>query len=580
MLSDRFRRLLNQDWHPRSLKDLVGFLDMLDDYMPPAEASRLYDMAGHSLAAAREQEKNATRRQILAHLLTDASTFPDHDRYSSLIDRMTPTEAAKVCDQVARLVLEDLSEEKVSDLYSKDSDLYSWTFSGRSEDAGFPRWSLSSAVATLVERMGPGEAEKVASPAARVLADAVEKTTDAQVRRAIALDLTRVTSRLSPAEAAEVCGRVARVLTAALERETHEKDRLILASGLKYFSVRLASSDATSALRLVARTAARHEPNDLSDLYDFLGQKPTPADASRAAWLIMAALEQEKDPNTRWCLAAGLAWLAVRMEPAEVARISGHTLPQLVTAMQQKGDVGETFSNALKVVAGRDPSRAAQAARVLTAELRKPDMDGSHRHQLLECLTALADHITADEAAELAQMLTATLIRKPEDSGRHLLLGPLAKFASRMTPADAAKSSQVLADALVEEKDWDIRKALVKSLISLASRMTPTEAATVRGRVARMLIVPGNLIRIGRMLSPKKERWSLASDLVSLAGPMEPAEANRIGREAIRSILRELQAPDNSIVPLLTQLDPATARRWLGKWLFGSVRITSCALMT
>ena len=244
--------------------------------MPQAEASRLYDMAGHSLAAAREREKDATKRQILAHSLTDASMFLiNFDHYSSLMDRMTPTEATKVCDQVARLVLEDLSEAKVSDLYQP-------TLFNRPADSGIPRWSLSSAVATLVERMRPGEAEKVALPAAGVLAGAVEKTTDAKVRRAIVLDLTRVTSRLSPAEAAKVCGRVAQVLTAALEKETHDKDRVILASGLMCLAVRLAPSDAASAVGLVARTAARHESNDLSDLFAFLGQKPTPSDASRA----------------------------------------------------------------------------------------------------------------------------------------------------------------------------------------------------------------------------------------------------------------------------------------------------------
>ena len=517
-----------------------------------------------------------------AHSLTNTHMFfkMNDEPYLSLLDRMTPTEAAKVCDKFARLVLEDLSVEKVGDLYL--SSLFH-----HPGDSGNPRWSLSSTVATLVERMSPGEAEKVALPAARVLAGAVEKTTDAKVRRAIALDLTRVTSRLSPAEAAKVCGRVAQVLTAALEKETHDKDRLILASGLMCLAVRLAPSDATSALRLAARTAARHEPDDLFDLYQFLCQETTPADASRAAWLVIALLEQEKDPNTRWCLETSLALVAVQMEPADVTRISGPALPQLLTAMQQKVDVWflqeSTFSDALKVVAGRDPSRASQAARVLIAELSKPEPDGI-RYRRLTCLTALADHTTPEDAANIARVLSAAFIRKPADSfgslslktltklanvegmgyggrpGPALWLEILTKLANRMTPADAAKTSHVLADAMADEKEWGIRETFVKTLIRLASRMTPTDAASLRGRVARMLIVPENLASMAKMRLPEIERQLLASDLVSLASPMEPEEANRICREVIRSFLQDLQAPDYSIVLLLPQLDPSTAR--------------------
>ncbi len=558
MLSDRFRRLFDDDWGQEQLDHLVESLYGFDNYMPQAEACRLYDMAGHSLAAAREREKDATKRRILAHSLTDASMFfINFDHYSSLMDRMTPTEAAKVCDQVARLVLEDLSEAKVSDLYQP-------ALFNRPADSGIPRWNLSIAAATIVERMRPGEAGKVASPAARVLADAVEKTTDAKVRRAIALDLTRVTSRLSTTEAAKICGRVGQVLTAALEKETHDEDRLILASGLACIAVRLTPSDAASAVGLVARTAARHESNDLSDLFAFLGQKPTPSDASRAARLILAALELERDPNTRWCLVTGLALVAVRMEPADVTRISGPALPRLLTAMQQKEERWvlqvSTFSDALKVVADCDPRQAAQAARALIAELRKPDMDGFLNRQRLECLRALADHTPVEEAAQIARVLAAALIRKPADSFRWLQLETFTKLANRMTPADAARISQVIADALADEKDWDTCKPLLKPLISLANRMTPTEAAKVRGRVARMLIVPGNLARMAKMPHPEWERQSLASDLVSLASPMEPEEANWIFREVIRSLLQELQAPDDSIVQLLPQLDPSTAR--------------------
>ena len=615
MLSDLFRRLLDDAWAPQNLENLMSSLGWLRFRMLPAEASRLYDVAGVSLAAALEREKHVTKRQILLKLLTNPMFFdPSSESNSSLVERMTPPEAAKVCSRVARLVLEDLSEEKVRDLYQS-------RLSNPPEYSRLPRWSLSSAVATLVERMSPGEAGKVGVQAARLLAEAIEKTTDSQIRRAIALDLTRVTNRMSQAEAAKVCGRVAQVLTTALEKETHDKARLSLAYGLACLAVRLSPVEAANAVRLVIHTAAHHaedpHPSDLEDLYNLLNEQPTPSDASRAARLIMAGFDQEKDSNARWCMAAALALMASRMEPAEAIRICGPALPQLAAALLQKGDIQSILSKGLKVVSRSDSGQAVQASRVLAAALRETDT--IRRSGLMEGLTAIADGTPVVEATEIAQVLSAALIRTPDDSFRRGLEEPLAKFASRMTPADVAKTSQVLADALVQEKDPEVRRSLVRSLTSLASRMTPadvaktsqvltdalvqekdpnvrdrlvesltslaslmtpTEAAKVRGWVARLLadtlglqgnvgdaqltyipmsiLVPGTLVKMGMM--PESERRSLASDLVSLAGSMEPAEANRICREVIRSLLKDLQAPDDSIVLLLTQLDPSTAR--------------------
>ena len=90
-----------------------------------------------------------------------------------------------------------------------------------------------------------------------------------------------------------------------------------------------------------------------------------------AARLLNQALAQEKDGLARWQLAAGLAAVAGRLEPAEAARACAEAARLLNQALAQEKDgdasTREQLAQGLAAVAGR--LEPAEAARLLNQAL-------------------------------------------------------------------------------------------------------------------------------------------------------------------------------------------------------------------
>lgn len=87
-------------------------------------------------------------------------------------------------------------------------------------------------------------------------------------------------------------------------------------------SVRLPPGEAGSAVRLVFQAAGKEvrDAQDFWPLYEALSVTD-PVEANHYARLILAELKHEQDTNVRWCLAAGMASLAILVSPDDAVKI-------------------------------------------------------------------------------------------------------------------------------------------------------------------------------------------------------------------------------------------------------------------
>jgi hypothetical protein len=188
---------------------------------------------------------------------------------------------------------------------------------------------------------------------------------------------------------------------------------------------------------------------------------------------------------------------------------------------------------------------------------------------LADVLGAIAERIPQDEAARIVPVLLAAL--KDDHEGRisGTLADSVAAFADHATAADAARAAAILASALTREMRADVDNRLAKALAKFAGRMKADDAAKLCSHAARVLANrleneenPFPARAIGRMVynnATPDERPPRAFAILSLTAYMKGAEADQLGREVIRTLLRRLNAPDDSMVLLLPRLDPKTA---------------------
>jgi hypothetical protein len=201
------------------------------------------------------------------------------------------------------------------------------------------------------------------------------------------------------------------------------------------------------------------------------------------------------------------------------------------------------------------------------------------RGDLADVLGAIAERIPQDEAAKIVPVLLAAL--KDDHEGRisGTLADSLAAFADHASAADAARAAAILASALTREmradvdyRPWeqaDVDYRLAKALAKFAGRMEAADAAKVRSHPARVLANkiedeknPQPARTIGCMVynnDTPDERSRRAFAILSLTAYMRGAEADQLRREVIRTLLRRLNAPDDSMVLLFPRLDPKAA---------------------
>ena len=361
---------------------------------------------------------------------------------------------------------------------------------GRETDAR-ARSSLASALSEVAGRMDPTEAARVCGQAAKTLAEALGHETDAGARSSLASALSTVAGRMDPTEAARICGQAAKTLAEALGRETDARARSSLASALSAVAGRL---DPAEAARL----------------------------CGQAAKVLAEALGRETDASARSSLATALSEVSGRMDPVDASRI-------LSQALARETDAGAQASLAagLAAVGARmEPSNATQVAQTLSETMEK-EKDAKVQGDLAWSLGPLADRLGTDEAARICQPgaerlskalketrnldergfslvkgLGAMLIRLPQDQAVQAihLLATVAEetrggmqsrtvdfydLIDSLDPGDATRVARLLAAAVEKEKDPNVRWWLAAGLCRAAEKMDLEEIAHVCGSVAK-----------------------------------------------------------------------------------------------
>ncbi len=396
------------------------------------------------------------------------------------------------------------------------------------------------------------------------------------------MDVARATRRISFAGAAQVCGPPARVLINALENETNDTARWSLVCGLASVSIRLAPEEAANAVRVVFQTAAklvRLPEEQLNKLHQLLSyEQMGSADATRSAELIMAALDHESDPDVRWCLAAGIASVAVEMKPDDAARICGPVLPHFAAALVQKGDYElptgwRLLATGLRAVSSHNPNHVSQAARIMTKAIAAMAESNDTRFgALVSGLGAIADRIPRPEAAEAVRVLRPILADERGTYSRTDLIGCLAKCAGRLPVEEAAKLLDQLArmqiNAFKSKPGPSELDNLVERLTPLVERMNTADAARACAQAVEvisdvyerdpesLLPTPGPLRMGGSGTDPDPLR-----QLVILAGWVKADQAMRLCTEVIRTFLKKAEPTNRRIIESLPQLDAVTANK-------------------
>jgi len=271
--------------------------------MDTTEAARICGQAAKTLAEALGRETDAIARLSLASAL------------SAVSGRMDPTQAAKTLAEALG---------RTTDTGARSS---SWTLMDFGINAGSV---LASALSGVASRMDPTEAARICGQAAKTLAEALGRETDAYARSSLASALSTVAGRMDPAQAARICAQAAKVLAEALGRETDARARSYLASAL-------------------SEVAGRMDPTESAPI------------CSQAVKTLAEALGHETNAYARLSLASALSAVAGRMDPREAARVCAQAAEPLAEALghETNNNACSFLTSALSAVVGRMAPAAA-----------------------------------------------------------------------------------------------------------------------------------------------------------------------------------------------------------------------------
>jgi tRNA A-37 threonylcarbamoyl transferase component Bud32 len=373
---------LEKESDESAIESLADGLIAVAGRMEPGEANRASMQMAHVLAQALEKATNSISCTWLAA------------RLAAVAEWMEPAEAARLASRAARVLTQAPEALPGGAEGRNEVFLQLVALAGRMEPADRNRvlmqaledshYDHAMALAEAAGMMETAVGTRVASLAASVLTQALEKETNADTRVSLANGLAALAKRMEPGEAARASRQAARVLTQALEKAK--------AGGVR---VQLAA--------MLVAAVGEMEP-------------------SEAARFLSQALEREKDASANESFAAGLATVARRMEPAEAARASMQAALVLTQNLEMAKDANARVQLAarLATAAGRMKSGDAarqckRAAYVLKAALETESADPKTAWPAqAKAMAELAEFLDPIEAAALCHSVAHDLIHRAE----------------------------------------------------------------------------------------------------------------------------------------------------------------------
>jgi hypothetical protein len=234
-------KTLQSENNKASCRDLAEGLVAVARWMEPGEAARVTEEAARVLTEALRKEINARDwRSRLDGLPALAEGL------GALATRMEPAQAAQVARMLAPLLEKDTGRGGVV----AASILFPFLEQEMSERS---HRQLPLAFAAVAGRMEPGEAARVTEEAARVLAEAFEKTPSARLRHARGLAV--LAQRLNQGEALRVWRPVLQtLLRGAPDKDQPPEDLCALAIGIGSLASRSDDADTARLARNLAYT--------------------------------------------------------------------------------------------------------------------------------------------------------------------------------------------------------------------------------------------------------------------------------------------------------------------------------------
>jgi hypothetical protein len=417
---------------------------------------------------------------------------------------------------------------------------------------------------------------ETANLSAVALTRALAETRDAEVPRRLAVGLAAVAERLEP-------GVAVGTLIQALSQTTDLVAQRSLASGLPAALAGLEPEDAVGRL-----TGALSKKNTLALRYlaQNLSRVVARLEPSRAAGVLLSAMESLTDPYALQDLAQGVAATSARLPPSAAARVSAQAAARLAETATRTPNVFamRILARGLEAVAAR--MEASEAACLVT-DIMSRTSDPLTLQFLAAGMAGAAGRLEPKEAtrkcAPAIEVLIRALGNSADPAAQQSVTQALTLVTARLDPREVAT---LLTEALDSASDSGAPRSLAVALAAAVTRLEPAEAERVRGQAAAVLLhalesaktppamhaLAGGLAVVTARLERKEARRlcgqaagvlsgalsttgvaglaPLAQGLAALAPRLEPAEARRLCDRA-----------SAEIVPAISKmLDPATLR--------------------
>jgi hypothetical protein len=391
---------------PTGPRVLSGYLEVVAQRLTPTHALLIIGLQIEALPKIPDEFARRDFARVLAQV---AQRLPPEQAVWVQIDaltRATPSSASVPLAEGIGAVAQHLSPERATEACETAAKVLTDALA-KTTDLDALRWLPDGIVA-----VAPHLRTERTELALEVLISAMVRTTDLNTLRMLGSAVVTVARGLAPE-------RVLKSLTDAMSKTPHESCRRALAEGI-----------AAVVERLPAEQAA--------------------AQCEKAAKLLTGAMTKTTDDQDLSYLAFGIAALASRLPPeqadtacADAARI----LTDAVTRATDPFALGELTDGFVAVSPRRRPERAAKILDVLTGAALRTTVD-LELYSLARSMQAVAPHLTPEQADRAAGSFLDAMTKTTNSPVLQALASGWAAVATHLTPEQADRAAKPITEAM------------------------------------------------------------------------------------------------------------------------------------